>query len=253
MKTRVYALEAWYEFVKVLRLPGYSIPTLAFPAMFYMIFGLSFGAGKAAGNTTLATYLIATYGAFGVIGAALFAFGIGVAIERGQGWMLLKRATPMPPLAYFAAKLSISLLFSAVIVVILSTLGVGFGGVSMPIATWLKLSGILVAGAVPFSAFGLLLGFLAGPNSAAPIANIIYLPMCFASGLWVPVEVLPRALQKITPLLPPYHLGQLALGTFGAGRGESALGHVAVLTGFTVLCLAGAYSAFLRDEGKSYG
>ena len=102
---RAYALEAKYEFLKVLRMPGYAIPSIAFPAMFYLLFGVMFGRGTV-GGLTMATYLIATYGAFGVIGAALFGFGVGVAIERGQGWMMLKRASPMPPMAFFAAKLA---------------------------------------------------------------------------------------------------------------------------------------------------
>ena len=88
---RTYALEAKYEFLKVLRMPGYAIPSIAFPAMFYLLFGVIFGRQNV-GAVSMSTYLIATYGAFGVIGASLFGFGVGVAIERGQGWLLLKRA-----------------------------------------------------------------------------------------------------------------------------------------------------------------
>ena len=69
-----------------------------------------------AGRSTSPTYLLATYGAFGVMNVALFGFGVGVAIERGQGWMLFKRATPMPPFAYFFGKLAMALLFAVVMV-----------------------------------------------------------------------------------------------------------------------------------------
>ena len=43
---RAYALEAKYEFLKVLRMPGYAIPSIAFPAMFYLLFGVMFGRGN---------------------------------------------------------------------------------------------------------------------------------------------------------------------------------------------------------------
>ena len=112
---RAYALEAKYEFLKLLRMPGYAIPSIAFPAMFYLLFGVMFGRGTV-GGLSMATYLIATYGAFGVIGASLFGFGVGVAIERGQGWMMLKRASPMPPMAFFAAKLAMCTIFAAAVV-----------------------------------------------------------------------------------------------------------------------------------------
>ena len=100
------------------------------------------------------------------MGAALFGFGVGVAVERGQGWMQLKRAMPAPAGAWIAAKVSMSLLFAAIVVALLSVLGFLFGHVRMPAATWLELAAILVAGALPFCSFGLALGYLAGPNSA---------------------------------------------------------------------------------------
>jgi ABC-2 type transport system permease protein len=248
---RLFALEARAELLKTWRLPAYTLPTLLFPAAFYVFFGLAFGAQV--GRVTMATYLIATYGAFGVIGASLFGFGVGVATERGQGWMLLKRATPMPPSAYFAAKTFMALVFAVIIVAILALLGVAFGGVRLPAEAWGPLVAILVGGAIPFCALGLLLGYLAGPNSAPAIVNLLYLPLSFLSGLWVPVQVLPPLLQQVAQFLPPYHFAQLALRQVGADQGGSPATHVAYLVAFTLLCLAGARWAYLRDEGKLYG
>lgn len=248
---RIYAVEANTEFLKVLRMPAYAIPTIAFPSMFYVLFALAFGGGPAGART--ATNMIATYGAFGVMGAALFGFGVGVAVERGQGWTQLKRAMPAPAGAWIAAKVSVSLLFAAIVVALLSVLGFVFGHVRMPAATWLELAAVLVAGALPFSAFGLALGYLAGPNSAPAVVNLIYLPMSFASGLWLPVEMLPRFMQTLALSLPPYHYAQIALGVIGAGRGGPAWSHVAVLAGFTAASLALALFVYRLDDGKTYG
>lgn len=88
-------VETKYEFLKLVRLPAYAVPILIFPLMFYALFGLAF-AGRSASSVTVATYQIAVMGAFGVIGAAMFGLGVGVAGERGQGWMTVKRASPMP-------------------------------------------------------------------------------------------------------------------------------------------------------------
>lgn len=249
---RIYLLEAWYEFLKLMRLPAYSIPTVTFPVLFYVFFGLSFNSG-AANRVEVATYLLATYGAFGVIGAALFGFGVGVAVERGQGWMLLKRASPMPPGAYFAAKITLSLLFGTVIVCLLYTLGALFGGVSMPPASWALLALVHIAGALPFCAMGLALGYLCGPNSAPAVVNLIYLPMAFASGLWLPIRMLPGFFRTLAPALPPYHYSQLALKVVGADSGGSVAAHLSFLAGFTVFCLALAWIGYRRDEGKTYG
>ena len=249
----VYLLEAKYEFLKLWRMPAYAIPSIVFPVMFYALFGLVFGGGRPAGSTTMATYLIATYGAFGVIGAALFGFGVGVAVERGQGWMTLKRATPMPPLAYFFAKLAMATLFSAIIVLLLAVLGTRFGGVSLPAATWARLIVTLVLGAIPFGAMGLAIGYLVGPNAAPAIVNVIYLPISFASGLWIPIEVLPPFMRSAAPFLPPYHFGQLALGAIGSGAGAPAWTHALVLAGFTAAGLGVAMWGYRRDEDQTWG
>ena len=40
---RIYAADAGYEFLRLLRVPSASVPMLAFPAMFYLLFGVMFG------------------------------------------------------------------------------------------------------------------------------------------------------------------------------------------------------------------
>jgi ABC-2 type transport system permease protein len=249
---RAYVLEAKYELLKLLRMPAYAVPAVAFPVMFYSLFGLVFG-GRAPGGVSMPTYLLGTYGAFGVIGAALFGFGVGLAVERGQGWLILKRATPMPPLALFTAKLFNAVVFACVIVASLSFLGVMFGNVNLSMMQWLQLTATLIAGAIPFCAIGLALGYFAGPNSAPALVNLIYLPMAFLSGLWIPIEMLPQTVRDAAPFLPAYHFAQLALGAVGAGVGAPAWTHVSALAGFTVIGLTLALWGYRRDEDRTFG
>jgi ABC-2 type transport system permease protein len=247
---RIYRLEAKLEFLKVLRMPAFAIPTLAFPVLFYSFFGLVF---KSPGAISFATYLMATYGAFGVIGASLFGFGVGVAVERGQGWMLLKRASPMPLGAYFAAKIAMSALFGALIIAMLYTLGAVFGGVEMPLSSWALLAVVHIAGALPFCAMGLALGTAAGPNSAPAIVNIVYLPMGFLSGLWIPIDALPDLIQKIARALPAYHYAQLALRVVEADQGRPLAEHLGYLAIFSGVCLLLAWVGLRRDRDQTYG
>jgi ABC-2 type transport system permease protein len=252
MIARITVAETRAELTKFLRLPAYAIPSIAFPLGFYAFFGLAMGGSHEIGATTVAAYLLATYGAFGVVGSALFGFAVGVAVERGQGWLLVKRASPMPPAAYFTAKLLTTMTFALVIVLLLCGLASEFGGVRLPAHAWIELVAALVFGSIPFASIGLAMGFVAGPNSAPAIVNLVYLPLSFLSGLWIPVEGLPPAVAHIAPFLPTYHLGQLALGTVTAGHGSAAT-HIAILALWTVAgALAAAYG-MKRDEGKTYG
>jgi ABC-2 type transport system permease protein len=247
---RAYVLETKYEFLKHLRMPAYALPTLLAPLMFYAFFGVAMGS-QLADHVRLSRYLLATYGAFGVMGASLFSFGVGVALERSQGWLLLKRASPMPPLAYFLARGLVSAAFGALIVTGLAILGSAFGGVRLDATAWLALFGILVAGTLPFCAVGLAIGALARPNAAPGIVNMIYLPMGFLAGLWIPIQMLPRALQHVAPVLPGYHLGQLALGAIGAGQGAWWV-HALVLALYAAAGFALAAVGFRRGEERVY-
>jgi ABC-2 type transport system permease protein len=77
--------------------------------------------------------------------------------------------------------------------------------------------------------------------------------MSFASGLWFPIELLPKFLQHLAFYLPPYHLAQLALGVIGGGSSGSPSTHLEFLLGFTLLALGVAFIGYRRDEGKMYG
>jgi ABC-2 type transport system permease protein len=249
---RIYWLEAKAEALKALRLPAFVLPLFAFPVMFYLLFGVAMRYG-ALGGVSMAEYMLATYGAFGVMNAALFGFGIGVASERGQGWLLLKRATPMPPLALFVGKLAMSLLVSTAVVAVLFALGLGPGHVRAPAATLAELAAVLVAGALPFAAMGLAIGYWAGPNSAPVLCNLLSLPTAFASGMWIPYPLLPAFLRQIAHGLPAYHYAQLTLGVIGAGNHEPAAWSLLYLVGFTTVMLLLARLGYLRDEGRTYG
>src|SRR6266436_1401567 len=249
----IYLKEAKYEFLKNLRLRMYTMSVLSFPIMFYVLFGLVLNAKESIAGARVPTYMIATYGTFGVMGASLFGTAAGLASDRGLGWLQVKRASPMPPFAYFAAKVITSMIFSTIVVSLLLILGISFGGVRLPLVQMAKLIGTLVAGSLPFSAMGLAIGYFAGPNSAPAAINLIYLPLSFCSGLWVPYMFLPKFVRQIALALPPYHLSQLALGTVGAGFHQSTAAHWEVLLAFTLTCLGGARIGFQRDQGKLYG
>jgi ABC-2 type transport system permease protein len=232
---RIYGLETWYEFLRVLRTPAFAVPTLTFPLVFYVLFALVL-AGPS-NSVQRATYLFATYGVFGVIGPALFGFGVGLALERQQGWLELKRVSPMPTGAYFFAKIGMSLAFAACVVALLSLAAFGFGGVRMPIERYLLLVGALLLGSLPFCAIGLWIGTRVKGQAAVAVINLVYLPMSVLSGLWMPLSAFPAVLQKTAVLWPAWHLSRLALGIVGQAQ-EVAYGqHVAALLATAALFL----------------
>ncbi len=231
MILRMSLLETRYMFVSLFRLPHYSMSTIGFPVMFYLLFGLSFG--NRDGAIKASEYLLAGYAVFGMITAALFAFGAGVASERASGWLLLKLAAPLPSGVYLTAKIVTCMVFGLIILALLGAMGVTMGSVSFSLGQWARLAVVIAFGCIPFCLIGLTVGCIVPPSGAPGIMNLINLPLAFAGGLWMPYEMLPRVLQAIAPFVPQYHAGRLALIAVGILQ-ESPTGHVAAL---------GAYSA----------
>ncbi len=243
----VYLREAAFQFWTVLRTPGFALPTLLFPTIFYLFFGLLFGHDK---DGNVATYMLATYGTFGIMAPALFGFGVGIAMEREHGILALKRVSPMPPMAYLFAKAMMAMLFALVILTLLSALGVLFGHVRLTGGQWFTLYLTLILGTLPFCALGLAIGLRAGGQSSPAIINLIYLPMSILSGLWVPLHLFPHWLQAFAQALPAYHLSRIALGIVHMSGDSHPLVHLIYLAGFTGVCLFAALRGWRRIQDR---
>lgn len=232
---RMQAIETGHALLQAWRLPAYTIPMLAFPILFYAIFGLMLPSET--GNAAPAHYLLATYGAFGVIGPALFGFGVGMAIDEDMGWLRLKRVSPMPMAVHFIGRVLTCMGFALAVVLALSVLAAFVGGVRLSITQWLLLWTALTLGVLPFCAMGLWIGSLVKARAAVAIVNLIFLPMMVLSGLWFPITLFPEPLQHFAIVLPAYHLGELALSIVGIGDAD-VMASIVALLGFGLLFLA---------------
>jgi ABC-2 type transport system permease protein len=242
----VFVKEAKYEFLKLARTKTFSLSIIGFPVMFYVLFGLA--GHNSMGDVDAAKYMLGSYACFGMIGAALFGIGVGLASERSLGWLELKRSSPMPAMAYLVAKCVSAQAFGLMIVSVLTVLGVAFGGVRLTASEFAMMLGMTVVGVIPFAAMGLLIALLVPANAASGIVNLIYLPMSFMSGLWIPIQYLPKFLKPIAPYLPAYHLSQLMETAFGYQRYGTTVGHWLGLAGFMLLMLGISWAVFQRAE-----
>lgn len=244
--------QARAEFLKLWRIPAFSATSLALPVMFYGFFGITNAHVRIQGNVTLGEYFLASMGAYAISNVMVFSFGIGVANERGQKMDLLIRASPLPPIGYLAAKVLNALLFGLITLVVLIAFARLTGAVSIGPEAAVGLAWRLLAGSLPFIAVGFAFGYLAGPNSAVAVVNLLYLPTAFASGIFIPVRQLPDWIAHLSPYLPLYRYVDIAWQAVGYRTGE-ALGTDWIYIGvFTVLFFALALWAYRRDERRKF-
>ncbi len=240
------------DLLALLRNPSSLIPTLLFPLMFWTFFGLP-NARQTQDGFNVGAYILASFAMYSVIQTVLFNLTISIATERASGWYKFQRTTPARVWLLFTSKLVTVLLLALFAVSVLLIYGSITGGVSLPLGTWLSLIARVMLGVLPFAALSVMIGYLArGAQTASPIVNLVFFPMSFASGLFIPLPSLPKVVQDIAPFLPAYHGGQLARVAVGVPSAQPELTHVIWLLGFTALFLILAVWAYKRDEASNY-
>lgn len=241
---RLALLHARASTLELLRLPAFAVPTIGFPSLFFLFFAVP-GFGKEAPE--LATAL---YAGFAVLGVAFFQFGVGIAVDRASPWERYLRTLPAGSAPRFGGRLLSAAAFGSlaagcVVLVALTTISP-----RLPTAAWLALVAVLLAGSVPFALLGIALGYLASPRSALPVANVVYLALSYAGGLWTGPERLPDRVERLSPLLPTRALADaLAGAVLGTGAPTRAW-LVLAATAAAAAALAGW--AYRRDEGERY-
>lgn len=249
------AKQTYAEFIKLFRVPAFSTTSIVLPAMFYAFIGLgqakqSLGPGT---HVTFGEYFLASMALYGVANVMVLGFGISLANERGQKQDLLMQSTPLPPLVFFIAKTVSALVIAFMALVVLSLLAVVAGGANLGSSQWVTLFGRAMLCSIPFVGLGFALGYIAGPNSAPAVTNLIYLPTAFASGLFFPLHLLPQFLQNIAPYLPLYRGAQLVWDAVGAPtEGGSLTTDWLYMGAYTVVFFALALWAYRRDQGRKF-
>ena len=243
--------QARSEFVMRWRIPAFSITSLVLPIVFFTFFGLPFARQTYPNGVSVGAYLLASFAAYAVGNVMVYGFGIGVAVERGQKVDVLMRAMPIPPLVVISAKVLSALIFSLLSIVSLIAFGVFVGGVHQDLGVWINVTARLLVGSLPFVGLGFAIGYGTSPNAAPALANLIYLPLTFASGLFMPVNQLPGFVQAMAPYLPSYHYGQLAWSAVGAPA-EPLHVSLAWLAGYTALFMFLALRAYRREESRKF-
>lgn len=245
MSTNILRKHIWIDIVELVRVPMYSVSTIIFPTLLYLMFGLPYGR-----TTEDAQIIMSSFCAYAVIGVTLFQFGVSIATTRDSPWEQYLRILPVGAATRLTAQIAAALFFASASagVVILTA---AYAGHAQP-SFWLlaRLVPTLLIGSVPFALLGITIGYTCGRRSALPIANVIYLPLSLAGGLWMPPDALPRVIARISPFVPSRHYGEVA---WAIVRGTpTPVNSWIWLLGYGVVFGATAYWGYRRDEGRNY-
>ncbi len=237
-------LHARVETLELGRYPSFVVPTLLFPALFFLLFVVP-GVSE-----TDAGLMMASYVAFAFLGVAFFQFGVGIAAERASSWALFLRTLPAPVSVHLAGRVISALVFSIASGSAVVVTATALTEARLDPAEWLALTITLVVGVVPFALLGIALGYLVPPKGALPVANVLYLGLAYAGGLWTGAGRLPDAAATVSPALPTRQWASLVVAA--AAGAPPPRGALLGLLGWTAAFALAAAWAFRRDEGARY-
>ena len=175
----------------------------------------------------------------------MVSLGGRIAGEREAGWTRQLRITPLSPRAYLRAKVMTGYTMAALSLGLLYIAGIALG-VSLSAGDWVKTTLLIAVALLPFAALGIGLGHLLTVDSVGPAIGGTVSLLALVSGTWFPVT--SGFLHDFGQLLPSYWLVQAGRVSID-GQPWGALGWAVVL-GWTVVLVAFAGWAYMRDTGR---
>ena len=194
---KVLLLETLLKMKELFRQPVYWVTSLLFPSMFYWFFALPH-----ATSTESAHLLLGSFSAFAILGVVFFQTAVISAQEKATPWSYYLKTLPSSSWVRLCSGLAVNCVFATLAVVaVVFTSKAGYG-ITFSSMQWVKFAGALGLGALPFAVGGFLMGEICTAKNVVPLGNIVYLPLSFAGGLWIPPERLPKVVQDISEYLP---------------------------------------------------
>jgi ABC-2 type transport system permease protein len=211
--------------------------TLALPVLFLVIFASVFqhqNVAVAGGRIDEPVYYVPGIIAYGLIAATFSNLAVSVVHYREMGIYKRRRATPVSAGALIFARAMVAAFSALVITAVLLAIGWAAFGAHVPAHTGPAFFLDIVVGAVVFCCLGFAAASMIKNSGAAqPVVLAVILPLCFISGVFIPILELPHWLIDVAKVFPVHALADALLGAYnphtkGSGLSWSDIGVLAI-------------------------
>jgi ABC-2 type transport system permease protein len=159
-------------------------------------------------NLGLIDFLMPGIIALSIMQMGLFSVAFAFVQLKKQGILRRLLATPIQPASFLFAQVFTRLVVSIFQTLVIIGVAVLFFDVHLIGSIFAILALALIGGALFISMGFAISGWAKSEEVAAPVANIIALPMMFLSGVFFPRDAMPQVLQTITDYLPLTYLAE---------------------------------------------
>jgi len=193
------------ELRRLMRNKRYFIFTVALPVVLYLLLGRQFS-GKVYGVSFGAFYMV-DMAMFGAFSGALSGNAQRISQEKKDGWIRQLRLTSLPPYAYVASKVIVSMATTVTSIVIVLLLGRFYGNVHLAAWQWLAIAVTIWFGATIFAALAVAVGYRIAPDQVQPITFILYFGFAILGGIWYPLSGALKTIGQVTPTYQAVKVG----------------------------------------------
>jgi len=167
-------------------------------------------------------WLIPGIAAMAIMQTGLFTVVFSLVRFKSQGVLRRLKATPIGAAHFLAGQLTtkaIVVVIQTYVLIIVGAVALGVSVNTGRLGAWFDLTILALLGGALFIAMGLAIsGWAKSEETAAPMANVISMPMMFLSGVFFPLSVMPEWLTRWSQYLPLTYLadGMRAITVEGA-------------------------------------
>jgi ABC-2 type transport system permease protein len=235
-----------YEILRTLRNRVFYAITLALPLVLY--YSVASGQRHSTfDGTAFPLYFMSAMAVYGAM-YAVVAPGARIARDRSGGWLRQLQITPLRARTDFAAKVAAAYLLALPTLVLLYLAGASLG-VRLSAAQWFEMTGLLLAGLVPFVVMGFILGYLVPVDALAPALGGVVVLFALLGGVFGVRLATSGPLFDVLKCLPSYWLVQAGKTALGGG-GWPAQAWIVVAV-WTVALIPAAALAYRRATSRA--
>jgi ABC-2 type transport system permease protein len=235
-----------FQFIKLLRTPAFWAPTILFPAMLYSFFGSSLPPAGEPSQMAIASFCV-----YAVVGITFYQFGIGIAQDRENPFDSWLKTLPGSSAPNGMAQVFSAIVFAIIAVGLVLAASTVLAKTTLSAAMTTRLIGYCLIIAIPASLMGLALGFFASGRAAPALANLIFLPLAFLGGLWIPPILMPATIEKISSWTPTRQMAEFAWSAVSGQVPDTKT--FMLFAGYTLVFAALVVFLVRRDRQKRFG
>lgn len=237
---------ARFEIRRSLRDTRFLFFLVAMPAMLYLLFSGFSHSGGTGGIRAPVAFMVAMM-CYAATGSACYAIGPPLAQERASRWIRQLQIMPLRGGHWLAVKLVQGGLLTIPGIAAVAAAATVVHPPGLSPVEWSELALVLLAGSLPFTVVGLVIGEAFDAQAASAATLFIVLGLSFAGGLLIPDTNLPRVVRQIAVALPSRQLADLARAA--ASDHQLSAPGIAVLVAWALA--AGAAALVLRRRAAT--